>query len=378
MRKPFYVPALRMKAGELMGIRDLAPEIADRITPRMIIPPQLERDDALQPKLFASDPFPDVSAALGQHWFRREVLVEATHLVSEFRRDRMGLWLPKMFEAARKSQVHAIPTVMLNDLLIDRDLEAYKAAVEPRYSLKLGLVVPSGDLTDAELVKKGLKALEKLRLTPEDCVVIADFSGDDFSQADIVAPIITGVMETLQATARWQQIVFQGTNYPEHNPAEPDSFCHVPRNEWLAWRKAIRFAPETADHMIFGDYAADCAKMVFRAGGAPAIRHHRYAIADAWLIQRGPEIGTQASAMRAVSEAIVTSGHFAGRTFSTADNRIYLVSKGLVGPGTAKEWRGINTTHHITRVVTDIGTVRGVTFPQLETSPLPEQQNLFA
>jgi hypothetical protein len=46
--QPSYVPALRMKAGELTGLRDLAPDVADRVLPRLIVPPRQERDETLQ------------------------------------------------------------------------------------------------------------------------------------------------------------------------------------------------------------------------------------------------------------------------------------------------------------------------------------------
>jgi hypothetical protein len=43
--KPLYSPALRMKAGELEGLRQLAADVADCILPRLIVPPSSERDE---------------------------------------------------------------------------------------------------------------------------------------------------------------------------------------------------------------------------------------------------------------------------------------------------------------------------------------------
>jgi hypothetical protein len=374
--RPLYVPALRIKAGELMGVRELASDIADRIVPRMIVPPSGERDKELETRLFESDTFPDISGSLSAHWAQRDVLVEATHLVNEFGRDRMGLWLPKMFDTARKAQVRAIPLVALGNLLAD-DVKAYKAALDQNSALRFGLVVSSGDMAGAEPIKQGLGKLEDLGLTPEQCMVIADFHDADLSQPDFVAPVIGGVLDTLQSIANWQQIVFQGTNYPEKNPAEPGCYQMVPRNEWIAWRRAVSFDPQTADHMIFGDYAADCAKLAFGAGGGAAIPHYRYATIDAWLVQRGLANGTHQTNMRKVCQDILGSGKFAGRTFSWADEYIYRTAKEGGGPGNAKDWRAINTTHHITRVVTDIGVVRGVQFRQKTVEPFREQIRLF-
>lgn len=375
--KPLYVGALRMKAGELMGVRDLAPDVADCVIPRFIVPPLSEREDELQPRLLAGERFPDVSAALAAHWLQRDALIEATYLMDEFGRERMSLWLPRMFESARKAHTRPIPLVPVDDLLRD-DRGAYKACIDTKASLKFGIVFSSGDLADSELVKQALGIIEKLGLTPGDCMIIADFHDADFTNADHVAPVIAGVLDMLQSSAVWQQIVFQGTNFPETNPAIAGSHSIVPRNEWIAWRKATRFEPATADHMIFGDYAADCAKIVFKnGGGAAAIRHYRYATPEAWLVQRGADTGAHAAIMRKVCQEILASGQFAGRTFSSADDYIFRTAHNAGGPGGAKEWRAINTTHHITRAVADVGSVRGFELKRTALEPLDGQMALF-
>ena len=187
--KPLYVCALRMKSGELMGVRDLAPDVADRITPRFIVPPQSERDSELEPRLIVGERFPDVSRALAGHWPQRDALIEATYLLDEFGRDRMGLWLPKMFENARKANARPIPLVAVDDLLRD-GLNGYKACIDTAASLKFGVVFSSGDLADAEIGNQALAAIGKLGLAASDCVVIADFHDADFTNPDHVAPVI--------------------------------------------------------------------------------------------------------------------------------------------------------------------------------------------
>lgn len=376
--RPLYVGALRMKAGELMGVRDLAPDVADRILPRFIVPPQSERENELQARLFSGERFPDISAALTAHWRQREALIETTYLIDEFGRGRLGLWLPRLFESARKADSRPIPLATVHDLLRN-DLSAYKACIDTDAPLKFGIVFSSGNLADSEFVTKALDAIGKLGLGPEDCIVVADFHDADFSNPDLVAPVIAGIIEMLRSSAQWQHIVFQGTNYPETNPADPDNSYLVPRNEWIAWRKAIRLEPAAADYAIFGDYAADCAKIAFKDGGsAGAIRHYRYATSEAWLVQRGSDFGTHNANMRKVCQEIISSGQFAGRTFSSADDYIFRTASSMGGPGGAKEWRAVNTTHHITRVVADIGTILGIEIKRRELAPLDDQMALFA
>ena len=373
--QPSYVPALRMKAGELSGLRGLAPDVADRVLPRMVVPPPGERDQDLEVQLFKFLHEPNVADALVAHWRGRGVLLEATYLLPEFGREAVGRWLPRMFDRARRAGVPAIPLVASADLTTDTR-GGYKTACVPG-PLRLGVVVPSGDLVGRDALLPLLDHLDAMGLSPADCAVIADFADTEFSQPEIVAPIIGGALDLLQDLGLWRLVVFQGTNYPARNPADAGGSSTVSRTEWIAWRQAVRFDPATAEHMIFGDYAADCATMTFGTGGGRAFRHYRYATPEAWLVQRGTDGGTDAAVMRDVCRRILDSGHFAGRTFSSADEYIFRTAHSEAGPGNATIWRAVNTTHHITRVVVDIGRVRGFTSSRSATPQTPAQLDMF-
>ena len=111
-----YAPALRMKWGERRGLADLAPDVADRILPRLIVPPPGEREDALQQSLFADARAPDISAALHGTWHDRPVLIETTYMARDPGLDNIGGWLPGMFARARRRGFPVIPLVRLADL----------------------------------------------------------------------------------------------------------------------------------------------------------------------------------------------------------------------------------------------------------------------
>ena len=358
LSKPVYSPALRMKAGELEGLRQLAPDVADCILPRFIVPPQSERDET-RPLLFNVEEMPDIGPALAAHWRERPVLIDSTYIIDEYGRDRLQTWLPSMFERARKARVCAIPAALLSDLDHTVCL-AFREVIARNEDVKFAICIPSDDMVGPEFFAAMNEALTALGLTPSDCAVIADFSAAEFSDPDIVAPIIGGALETLQEFGAWQLIIFQGTHFPDKNPADHDSVEIWPRNEWHAWRKAVKLDPTTAEHMIFGDYAADCAKMVFGKGGM-AIRHLRYTTSEHWRIQRGAKTGSDKKIMHDVYKGIFESGHFAGEGFSEADAYIARAAANAnAGPGIAKTWRQLNTTHHITVVVSALAKVRGI------------------
>jgi hypothetical protein len=62
--------------------------------------------------------------------------------------------------------------------------------------------------------------------------------------------------------------------------------------------------------------------------------------------------------MRKVCQKILASEH-SGRNFSSADDYIFRTAHNAGGQGSAKKWRAVNTTHHITRVAADVGRIRG-------------------
>ena len=374
--KPLYCAALRMKSGELGGVLDLADDVAACLLPRFVVPPQGERDEK-QPELLIVNNDPDISGALARHWPDRDALIDLTYLIDECGRARIADWLPQLFRRARRARARAIPLALLSDLG-PTEAPAFKSAIDHDSTLKFAISVPSGEMVGPEFATALTIAIAQLGVTHRECAIIADFHDADFSVPQLVAPIITGALQTLQDFGPWQHIIFQGTNYPEKNPADHGGSEIWPRNEWNAWREAVKFDPDTASFMMFGDYAADCAKMEFSGSGGAAIPHYRYTTEDAWLVERGAKTGSHQANMRDVCTRIVGSGHFAGAGFSVADDFIFRTSRGE-GPGNATTWRRVNTTHHITRVVTDIAKVRDVEIvkkiveePREQLSLLPE------
>ncbi len=372
MYRPVYCCALRMKAGELEGVRLLASDVANSVLPRFIIPPKKERTET-QPLLTELAEMPNISTALAAHWRDRAALIDATYIIDEYGRDRLNDWMPRMFKQAWAAGVKAIPAARLSDLG-DAELPAFGESMSDQSSLKFAICVSSDDLVNTDLRATILDILATLQLAPTQCAVIADFAGAELSDPMVAAPIIGGALETLQEIAPWRHIIFQGTHYPEVNPAKDGKAEIWPRNEWVAWREAVRFDPTTAEHMIFGDYAADSAKMSFGGGGAPAIRHIRYTTPGTWRIQRAVKDGSDAQRMHGVYKAIADSEDFSGEGFSTADAFIANgAQSAAASPGNSTTWRQLNTTHHITQVVNDIAEVRGIT---IKKAPASEETQL--
>lgn len=373
-----HMTALRMKKGELEGLFNLRDDVADCVIPMLIVPPAKDRSSSSQESLFAaSNSLPDVGGVLFKYWMHRAAFVDPRVLFKEYGAHGAVNWLPALFGRARNLGVLAIPVASLVTLET-MGTAGFKAAIPFGEELMFGLSIQSGDMTDPSLAARIQTALAGLGLKPSQCAVIADFTDADLSQPSLVAPIIRGSLEQLQGLGQWQMIVFLGTHYPEKNPAKPGLTFIQPRNEWLAWREAVKFDASTAQQMVFGDFAADSAKIDFKTGRAQPIRHIRYATASNWLVVRGESEGADYDVMKDVFERIVESGEFSGARFSNADAYIFDVARNNAPKaGNATTWRQVNTTHHITRVVADIAEVRRVPISPLPYAPRGVQQNLL-
>ncbi len=376
MIAPIYVPALRLKQGEYRGLRRLSPDIADKILPRLVIPPPKERDPEKRRPLTKDEVIYETGRRIAAHWPLRNALLDVRFLFKDFGEIESAEWLPRIFDVAREAGARPIPMVDLSDARTPRIVGARQTLAKDETS-KIGIRVEYTEIDD-DLPEKITALMMALGVRPNECTVLADFADADFSNPEAVADIAQRAVEDLQFIGRWHQIVFQGTNYPVVNPAQPNSNKVIPRNEWLAWKTAIRLDGKSSNHLLFGDYGADCAEFKFsnKSGGIP-IRHYRYATPGSWLVVRGETTGKTDQVMQDVCQRILASGLFAGRQFSSADEYIYRTAKGWDGPGNGSTWREINTAHHITRVVRDIGTIKGMSFFDVKVSDPTDQFSLF-
>lgn len=374
--RPIYVPALRLKQGEYRGLQRLAPDVADKIIPRLVVPPPTERDPERQRLLTKDEIVHETGQRVADHWKMREAFLDVRFLFPEFGEVECAEWLPRMFNVARSASAHPIPVIGLTDALGPR-ARAFRLSLATNTATKISIRVESGEI-DRDLPSRLSAVLSALDLNPQDCAILADFSDADFSDAIAVASIAQAALEDLQGIGLWRFVAFQGTSYPEVNPANSDCDAVIPRNEWVAWKEATKLDRASPQHLVFGDFGADCAKFDFKkAGGGIPIRHYRYTTPDSWLVVRGSAEGKAEAVMRNVCERILKSGKFAGRGFSSADDYIFKTAKGWSGPGNGSTWREINTTHHITRVVRDIGSLKGMVFKDTTYSDPADQPLLI-
>lgn len=361
-----YSPALRSKNGEHCALARLPHQFQRHVWPRLILPPPEDSDPEKRRPLTKDEIASLTGERIAQFWPLHPAFLDPQFVLEDMRADDLLL---RMFRGAQNGWRPVIPVATAEDLLSPIPFNRILAPG----AVRLAVRVVIGDY-DADAVSR---AIEAVGLTYSDCVAIADFSMVDLRLEDAAA-VVVGSLEDIDVLGSWQRIIFQGSTYPSSNPAAAGEQEFVRRHEWLAFKEALKECAVDQSRLVYGDYGADTSKIKFPKGaGGKTIRHLRYTTPDSWLVVRGEDTGAFGPTMASVAKSILDSGHFAGRGFSAADDRIFRMASEQGGPGNATTWRELNTSHHIIQVLRDLGRMHGIAFPQHSFEVDFVQTNLF-
>jgi hypothetical protein len=359
-----YYPALRFKQGEYNALANIADDIRSHIQPRLIIPPPKERDPEKGSPLTAEEIAHVTGSRIGRHWPLAPAFLDTQYVAGLLGENGVA----NLIRRARSINPRLAAVITIADLFRPHSRHLFlenfpRAAIHVPY-----------EMFDGALLLKGIGIAG---LSPEDCLLFLDFSGAPW-EVDGIAGSVAALFDQLASLAQWGRIVFQGSAYPKINPAQPGSSFLVLRGEWTTYRSALEEFASIPGQIAYGDFGADCSEIVFpRKNGAIPIRHLRYTTTDATYVVRGAQSVDQKTAMRDVCQRICQSDHFAGRAFSYADDRIAQIALGASG-GTPSQWRELNTAHHMTRVVRDLGAMVGISFTTRPVEERHMQEQLFA
>lgn len=370
-----YAPVLRLKQGEYFALADLRPDVAAHVIPHLIPPPPKERDPEKGRPLLPVEMVYETAKRVAQYWALRPCLLDPRFLFEPLGEAEATVWLRSLFKVATASGGRPIPVFELADYEGDRlpGILTVVDGVGVGVAIRLSLT----DLVDVKLRERLHRVLvTQLRLKPDSCTLILDMSQADLALPD-VHDVIVGFYERVTEVGLWHNVIFQGTNYPEKNPAVAGGIASVERREWEAWKAAVASDEVVKRGLMYGDFASDSAKFNFARKGGRTIPHYRYATTTDWIVNRGKKDKRLKDVMPSLARAITESDRFAGRGFSHADRMISDTALGLSGPGNATTWRRINIGHHITRVVTDLGAIRGFEIFKMSDELPALQRSLF-
>lgn len=360
-----YRPALRFKQGEYRAAHALQSDMKRYLRPFFIVPPPKEHD----PELGRAPTVDEIGHLSGERLGRFWPLAPA-YLDTQYVIPALGdEGLKRLFKTARGRNPKLIAVVPICDLLNPLWRELVLSS-----SPRLAIHLPFEDF-DPDALAKGVSSLG---ISAQDCEIFVDFTGGELDP-EIAVEAIAGTLEMAADVAPWGGVIFQASNFPTTNPAEDGKTYEVARHEWTIYERLLRECSIPKDRLGFSDFGADCGKIAFprSGGGGRPIPHIRYTTTTSTVVVRGLKKGNQSDTMIDVFRRTVDRSDYAGQAFSPADRRIWEASRGLIGPGNASIWREWNMTHHMTRVLRDLGQLAGVAFSDGPVTVEDEQTALL-
>lgn len=348
-----YTPVLRLKQGEYLALTELAADVSGRVFPHFVLPPPSERDPEKRRLMTPEEIVVESGQRVGRHWALRPCMIDPRYLFSVLGEEEGANWLPRLFRIARDSHATATPTFSLAEIE-GAALPGVRAAIDVAgQGLAIRLLLR--DLGDPTLKTRLQGACLKVALKPHECLLVLDLSDADLDTPGLIGEAIVAYYQQVMEIGLWARPILEATSYPEANPAGPSGEVLLPRNEWQAWKHASALDTMVKANLMYGDFVADSAKFSFANAPISAIRHYRYSTSHHWYVVRAAKDDRSASSMARLADSVVSSPHFAGAGFSRADAILLETARGTAGPGNSSTWRKLNTGHHITRVVTDLG-----------------------
>src|SRR5207245_6955162 len=125
--------------------------------------------------------------------------------------------------------------------------------------------------------------------------------------------------------ASWRSFAIVGTSFPQTMAEIKTSPVTIPRNEWLFYKTLVPSLVEANLRIpCFGDYGINYPEVLqtdmrlLKPSGTI-----RYAIDDAWLIVKGPNVRDYGFGQyRNHCKTVANSGYYFGPTFSMGDKYI--------------------------------------------------------
>lgn len=340
-----YVPHLQDHAGELLALRSLIATdaaVLDAVTPvlqlvggkkrelsRAAIKGHIERiaggigaDRLFYLDFLRADPARKLPTRSGE--------ITAAEMAYRYAREQELSFIPVAWTTSRAAHVNATANAAVSDgrglALRHRVLRNTSAAG-----------IPIDELLAS--------CLADLRLPANETDLLLDF---EYLDEDVeVSPARVARLAAKAATVgSWRRIVLSGSSVPKTMGCVPeDGSRMLERREWALW---LALPAELRGRLDFGDHGIQ--HPTPPKDGGPGMRANiRYTLPDAHLVVRGRgDVRVEGAAQYAeLCRRVVTSGHFAGPSYSWGDELIQRCADSQMTPGDQTMWRAAGTAHHL-------------------------------
>ena len=326
-----YVPVLRWKRAERVGLRQLTAKVRGQITPLLELVPSVDNTPS------------KVSADIRSHWGFSPFFLDLVNLPDLEKDDIVS----KISDELRAAGLRAIPVTGF-----DQGTNYQKAISTIAANDRRGACIRlyPRNLLSSSLLADLEKLLAGLALNPDQVDLVADYQ----LLSDFAMPY-TELCRRLPNLARWRTFTaISGAFSKDLTEYEKNGQYTRSREDWLFWQSQIALG--LPRRPTYGDYSIQYAFYKEPPDRANVSASIRYTAEDCWVIMRGEGLFNESSPGNAQyaahAQLLSEREEFCGADFSAGDRYIDNLSKGLEGPGNPETLLRAGINHHIT-LVTD-------------------------
>lgn len=362
----YYLVGLQFKRAEYNALRDLKPNVMDRVVPLFTPSPHDFDPEETTPGKVDKE-FRSFIKKLENFWGQRRFFIDLG-VLDENVRGEDGLHPVEIMwrEAAR---VCLFPPTPIPVVALDYSL-IYKAEVKKVIDgteVGICLRLTRHALNEANLESRINDFAAYYNLEPENIDLVVDFGivdsdGMDFSKIYSAMPYVS----------RWRTFTCIGGSFPKNLSHLKKSDTHwVERHEWLSYKEQIQNFSGSHRLPTFGDFGIYYPKGLPPIKGVPDVSASvRYTVDDKFMVMRGESLKrSEFGYKQYLAHAVLLneSESFCGRDYSAGDYYIAdiahryeeLLARERGGTGGPESWLQAGFNHHFTQVVGQISELFG-------------------
>lgn len=347
--KQKYVPVLKWRQGEYQALFLLKDEIKDCVVPLIVIPPREYDFEEQRMKKTIHEHVETFPKRLKQKWSTRLAMVDIHESLENEKMDDGRQVSDFVLQEAAAISCKVIPVIGLTKS------PGYVASVRSFVSAQgcgVALRVKLSELNLPNIDNDISKLLRSIEVSWSSVDLIIDL-GDpgNFQPYPIFAKIISEATAKISGYNLSRSITLVGTSLNLTVVKKPGA-TQI-RHEWPLYKafrielEKTKLTPNFGDYTIESPDFADSVDMRMMKPGGKIV----YTTADSWLIPKGGSFRDNNSQMIGHCAAIISSGHYMTRAFSSGDERIEDTAKKINNCGNLTTWKFVGVNHHITYIV---------------------------
>lgn len=355
IRLESYVPLLKWRMGEYQALSRLSDDAKNRITPLLVIPP-IEFDfEEQRPKKNIQEHIETFVPRYVSKWGGRNALIDVHESIEDEFMDDGRHIISYIFSEIREKDAIATPVVSFSKS------DLYKQEVRDVIVAEgrgLCLRVRLSEVMHLSFNGKVRDLCSYMKLDVDELDLILDLEEpENFIPYSGFSKVITSGVKKIDRIGEFRSFIVAGMSLNLSEIRKPGG--EVPRHEWHLYHHLVGDLSDFRQP-TYSDYTIETPKfmsmdmrMINPAGKIV------YTCDDTWLIAKGGSFRADTAQMIDHCNAIVTSGVYAGPTFSFGDGRINATLTGAEGTGNLGTWKQVGVSHHLEKVVVQLASFHG-------------------